>query len=130
MKWYLMAWKRYADFEGRASRMEYWMFTLIHAVIFLALEVAFLALSALHLSAIGIPLFLACFIYALAAIFPGLSVSVRRLHDLGKSGWWMLFALVPLGAFILMVFFTFGSEPGSNQYGLGPKPAAPAAITG
>ncbi len=122
-----MAWKRYTDFEGRSRRVEYWMFMVIHAVLFCGLAAAVLTLSALHLSEVGNPLFLACFVYALAAIFPGLAVSVRRLHDLGKSGWWMLLALVPLGVFVLFVFFAFESEPGSNQYGPGLKPSAPAA---
>jgi uncharacterized membrane protein YhaH (DUF805 family) len=106
--------------------MEYWMFMLIHAVVYIALEVAALLLLKAHLPAIGISLFALCFLYALVAIFPGLAVSIRRLHDVGKSGWWMLLTFVPVAGLILMVFFAFDSEVGDNQYG--PNPKSPALV--
>jgi len=122
-----MAWKRYSDFSGRSRRYEYWMFMLIHSVLFLALllavEVGATAFTKAHVQILTVPLFFLCFIYGLAAIFPGVAVSVRRLHDIGKSGWWMLFAFVPVLDLLLIVFFAFDSELGSNQYGPNPKAA-------
>ena len=61
-------------------------------------------------------------IYALAVLIPGLAVSVRRLHDTERSGWWLLIALVSLvGAIVLLVFMVQDSTPGQNQYGANPK---------
>ena len=63
-------------------------------------------------------------IYCLAVLLPGIAVSVRRLHDTNRSGWWMLIALVPLvGAIVLLVFMVQDSQPGDNQYGPNPKDA-------
>ncbi len=63
-------------------------------------------------------------IYALAVLIPGIAVSVRRLHDIGKSGWWILISLVPIvGVIILLVFTVLDSTPGENQYGPNPKAA-------
>jgi len=131
MAWYLMAWKRYSDFSGRSRRCEYWMFALIHVVVyltlFLAVQFTASASTMAHISVFTGPLFFLCFIYGLAAILPGLAVSVRRLHDIGKSGWWMLLAFVPVLDLLLVVFFTFNSEPGGNQYGPNPKLPTPYA---
>ena len=97
MNWYLGVLQNYADFSGRARRTEYWMFTLFNALISIAL-------------------------YALAVLVPSLAVLVRRLHDTGRSGWWMLIALIPfLGGLILFVFTVMDSEPGRNDYGPNPK---------
>ncbi len=131
MEWYLMVWKRCTQFTGRSRRMEYWMFSLIHAAIFLAIEIAALALAASR--APGTMIFITftfCFLYAFAALVPYLAVSVRRLHDMGKSGWWMLLSFVPLLDLLLIVFFCFDSEPDGNQYGPNPKPPAPYIVTG
>lgn len=62
------------------------------------------------------------YIYALAVLIPSLAVSVRRLHDTDRSGWWLLIALVPLiGAIVLLVFLVLDSNSGQNQYGANPK---------
>jgi uncharacterized membrane protein YhaH (DUF805 family) len=127
-----MAWKRYSEFSGRSRRCEYWMFMLIHTVIYLALFLAVeveASSTMAHVPALTAPLFFLCFIYALAAIIPGLAVSVRRLHDIGKTGWWMLLAFVPVLGLLLLVLFAFDSEPGGNQYGPNPKPPPPYAAT-
>ena len=61
-------------------------------------------------------------IYGLAVLIPGLAVAVRRLHDTGRSGWWLLIGLVPLiGAIVLIVFMATDGEPGDNAYGPNPK---------
>ncbi len=131
MGWYLIAWKRASDFSGRSRRSEYWMFMLIHVVIYLilfvAVEAAASAFVTPHFASLTVPLFLLCFIYGLAATIPGLAVSVRRLHDVGKSGWWMLLVFVPVLGLLLIIFFAFDSEPGANQYGPDQKPPTPFA---
>lgn len=99
-------------FEGRARRTEYWMFTLFNVIISVVLSVID---SSLNLGFLGV-------IYSLAVLLPGLAVSVRRLHDTGRSGWWLLIGLVPfIGAIVLLVFMLIDSEPRENQYGPNPK---------
>lgn len=113
MEWYLKALRQYADFEGRARRKEYWMFTLFNLIFVI------LALVIDGLIGTGAILY---FIYVLATLIPNLSVSVRRLHDVGKSGWMYLIALIPLVGFIwLLVLLVTDSEPGDNIYGPNPK---------
>jgi uncharacterized membrane protein YhaH (DUF805 family) len=113
MEWYLKALRQYADFEGRARRKEYWMFTLFNLIF------AILAVVIDGLIGTGAIIYL---FYVLATIIPNLSVSVRRLHDVGKSGWMYLVALIPLVGFIwLLVLFATDSQPGDNEYGPNPK---------
>lgn len=124
----------YADFTGRARRREFWMFSLITAVITLILELPLLAsIPAMAAAQQGDPNAIPALpplalisvalvgIYGLATFVPGLAVSVRRLHDTGKSGWWYLLSLVPGGSIVLLVFFVLDSEPGSNKWGPNPK---------
>lgn len=113
MNWYLDVLKKYAVCNGRARRKEYWMFVLFNAIITFIL--GFME------GIIGGPGIVAN-IYALAVLFPSLAVSVRRLHDTGRSGWWLLISLVPLvGAIVLLVFMVQDSNPEENQYGPNPK---------
>ena len=94
--------QHYADFSGRARRQEYWYIVLWN-VIFMA--VPFVDI-----------------IWAIATIIPGLAVSVRRLHDTGRSGAWLLLGLIPVVGFIVILIFTIeDSQPGANQYGISPK---------
>ena len=119
MNWYLKVLKQYADFSGRARRKEYWMFVLFNMI--------FAIVAAILDNVLGIamegtgygPLY---GIYALAVLIPGLAVAVRRLHDVGKSGWMILISLIPLiGAIWLLVLMVTDSNPGENQYGQNPK---------
>lgn len=114
MEWYLKALRQYADFEGRARRKEYWMFTLFNLIFaILALVVGGL------IGESGVILY---FLYVLGTLIPNLAVAVRRLHDVGKSGWMYLVALIPLVGFIwLLVLLVTDSQPGSNEYGPNPK---------
>ncbi|WP_462408553.1 DUF805 domain-containing protein [Neobacillus sp. Marseille-QA0830] len=113
MDWYLKVLKNYTGFQGRARRMEYWMFALINFII--ALVIGLLEMI------IGIPQVIST-LYTLAILLPSLAVGVRRLHDTGKSGWWLLISLIPfIGAIILVVFFFLDSSPNDNQYGPNPK---------
>ena len=112
MDWYLAVLKKYAVFSGRARRKEFWMFVLINFIVAVALGVVDMMLGTVFLG----------FIYALATIIPSLAVGARRLHDIGKTGWWQLIGLVPLiGLIVLIVFFVMDSNPGDNQYGPNPK---------
>lgn len=118
MEWYLKVLGQYADFSGRARRKEYWMFTLFHAI------------AAAVLSVIDIVLFddpsILYGLYILATLIPSLAVSVRRLHDIGKSGWWYLIILIPIfGGLMLFIFSVMDSEPGSNNWGPNPKEKQP-----
>ena len=113
LDYYLNAIKnKYADFSGRARRSEFWYFALFN--------VAASFIAGLIDSIIGQPIL--GLLYTLAVLIPGIAVSVRRLHDTGRSGWWLLLALLPiLGAIALIVFYCQDSEPGLNQYGPNPK---------
>ncbi len=128
MNWYVAVLKKYAVFAGRASRQEYWMFTLINLVII----VAFSILSTAVGGNIGGIIYTLLFIYDLAVIIPSISVAVRRLHDTDRSGWWIFISLVPLvGWIIALVFMVLPSTAGSNKYGANPSgtaaPTQPAA---
>ena len=123
MEWYLMVLKRYAQFSGRSRRKEYWMFTLINMIISLAIyAVSFATLS--HSTMTSGILVVVFFIYSLLVLVPGLAVAVRRLHDIGKSGWMLLIGLIPIvGGIILLVWAVSDSQPGDNLYGPNPKSA-------
>lgn len=119
MNWYLKVLKQYADFSGRARRKEYWMFALFN---FIFLIVAMMLDNVFGLTVGKLPYGVFYFLYAIAVLIPGLAVAVRRLHDVGKSGWMILIALIPLiGAIWLLVLMVTDSNPGINQYGSNPK---------
>ena len=104
--------KKYAVFSGRARRKEYWMYTLFVVIIYAVLLGIGIAIKA---PAIAI-------VFYVAILLPSLAVGVRRLHDIGRSGWWLLFGIVPLaGPITLLVFTCTDSQPGVNKYGPNPK---------
>lgn len=112
--------QKYADFNGRAPRSEYWWFVLAYAVAYFVV-----AIIGGILGKIGMFLPL---LFALALLVPMLAVSVRRLHDVNKSGWWVLIALVPfVGGLILLYFTVQRGTVGPNQFGEDPLPQAIAA---
>lgn len=118
MKWYLEVLKKYAVFDGRAQRDEYWFFFMISLAINFGLASVDATIgSSSALAGIGLGSF-----YAVAVLVPTIAVTVRRLHDTGQSGWWAFLILIPLaGAIILIVFMVQDSQPGTNQYGRNPK---------
>ncbi|NIJ76511.1 uncharacterized membrane protein YhaH (DUF805 family) [Xanthomonas campestris] len=127
MEWMLLPLKRYADFNGRSRRKEYWMFMLLQAIVLLVLGGLF-GVSAALMGGENGPGALAWLIAAilvivvLAFIVPSIAVTVRRLHDQGKSGWFYLISLVPyVGGFIVLVFMCLEGTPGANEYGENPK---------
>ncbi len=124
MDWYTSVLKKYAVFEGRARRQEYWMFMLINVLIYFGLFIiaAILGAMADALGVLGSGIYM---LYALAMLVPTLAVTVRRLHDTGRSGWWYLIALVPfVGGIILLIFTVLEGDAGNNAYGANPKIAA------
>jgi uncharacterized membrane protein YhaH (DUF805 family) len=122
MQWYVKVLRQYADFEGRARRTEYWMYTLFTVIIAIVLTVLDLALFGQPTGVLGL-------IYSLATLLPSLGVIVRRLHDTGRSGWWFLISFIPLvGAIVLLVFLATEGTRGPNAYGADPKVAYGAPV--
>lgn len=116
---------KYAVFSGRASRQEYWWWVLAMFLLFAVLRVvdgvlvAPLIGFAVFAPNAGQPLSM---LAALLLVVPAISVGVRRLHDIGKSGWWVLVGLVPvLGTVILLYYYVQRGNEGPNQYGV-PEP--------
>ncbi|APO96913.1 DUF805 domain-containing protein [Xanthomonas vesicatoria] len=127
MEWMLLPLKRYADFEGRSRRKEYWMFMLLQVIVLVVLGIMF-GIAAAVMGGDNGPGPLAWVVGAIMAIFvlalivPSIAVTVRRLHDQGKSGWFYLISFVPyVGGFIVLVFMCLEGTPGPNQYGESPK---------
>ena len=119
MNWYLKVLKQYADFGGRARRSEYWYFTLF-STIFAILAMILDNVLGIAIEGIGYgPIYI---LYGLAMFVPGLAVLVRRLHDVGKSGWMYFIALIPIiGAIWLLVLLFTDSQQGDNNWGANPK---------
>jgi uncharacterized membrane protein YhaH (DUF805 family) len=119
MDWYLEALKKYAVFEGRSRRKEYWFFGLFNAIFSVVLVIA----DVLFGTSGGLsgPGFLSG-LYTLGVFLPALAVLVRRLHDTNRSGWWVLISFLPLIGVLVLLFFSLQEgQPGENQYGFSPK---------
>lgn len=124
MNWYLKVLKQYTDFSGRARRKEYWMYTLFNLIFaIVALMVDLLLGTSFEMNGMNILGYGYIYmLYNLFVIIPGLAVSVRRLHDVGKSGWFLLIAFIPLiGAIWLLVLYVTDSDSGNNKWGANPK---------
>ncbi|MEO6915110.1 MAG: DUF805 domain-containing protein [Chitinophagaceae bacterium] len=127
MKYYLAVWKKFADFSGRARRKEYWMFFLFSILAYLvamgidySLGTGFKAPS--EYGEIKLPYGYIFALYAVASLVPSLAVTVRRLHDVGKSGWFYFISLIPLiGSIWLLVLVLTDSQPETNKWGPNPK---------
>jgi uncharacterized membrane protein YhaH (DUF805 family) len=118
MGWYLEALVNFADFSGRASRSEYWWFYFFNLFIVSALAILTVAARLPEL------VFL---VYLVAMIIPSVSVSVRRLHDTNRSGWWLLLSLIPFGGFVLLFFYIIPGTPGPNNCGPEFRTTSPSA---
>ncbi len=117
MNWYLAVLKKYAQFSGRARRTEYWMFVLFNLIASVVLAILDGILGTAGV--IGV-------LYSLAVLVPALAVAVRRLHDTGRSGWWLLIGLFPiLGWIVLLVFAVQDGNSSDNAYGPNPKGQPP-----
>ncbi len=125
--------RKYADFTGRARRMEFWLFWLF----LIGVEIVFSILIGMvggSMMAMGDPngfaamsgpamgLWIIYGLVMLALLIPSLAVAIRRLHDTNRTGWWVLLALIPfLGALVLIIFYLLDGTPGPNKYGPDPK---------
>jgi uncharacterized membrane protein YhaH (DUF805 family) len=133
MHWFLdPITKHYLDFEGRATRQQFWMFQLFLIVVLLAIVLSagtLYALMMMPLIAGGV---------MLACLLPSIALQVRRLHDIGKSGWWIFLGFIPyIGSLMLLVMYCLPSQAGTNKWGVNPygvvapvdmAPAAPAPV--
>jgi uncharacterized membrane protein YhaH (DUF805 family) len=125
MDWMLMPLKRYADFNGRSRRKEYWMFALftfivyivLYALMFMGMDYETGQPGVLGMLAMGL-----LGLFALGVLVPSIAVAVRRFHDQDKSGWFVLLALIPfIGGLILLVFMCLEGTRGPNRFGEDPK---------
>jgi uncharacterized membrane protein YhaH (DUF805 family) len=121
MSWFVAALKKYAVFGGRSRRKEYWYFVLFTSIITLALVIVDVVIGTYDPD-FGLGLLSG--IYSLAILLPSIAVSVRRLHDIDRTGWWFLISFIPfIGTLVLLVFATLDGTPGSNRCGPNPKTA-------
>lgn len=119
MEWYFRVLAKYAVFRGRARRKEYWFYILFNVIFSIILAIVDMSMDTFDPKT-GVGLFGT--IYAAALILPSMAVTVRRLHDIGRSGWWMLIPIVPiLGAILIFAFLVQDSDPGENRFGPNPK---------
>lgn len=117
-EYYKKCFTQYAVFTGRAQRAEYWYFVLFNILFSWAAIIIDAFVFGINESGLG----LCSSLYTLVAFIPGLAVAARRLHDIGRSGWNMLWALIPMaGIFVLIIFYCMDSEQGSNKWGKNPK---------
>lgn len=104
---------KYAIFSGRARRSEFWYFFLFKILVMAVLSVLIAAVRSLAFLEV---------VFELAVLIPSLAVFWRRMHDIGKSGWWILLALIPIvGEIIHLIWLCTDSNPGDNEYGPNPK---------
>ncbi|MBH1444671.1 DUF805 domain-containing protein [[Pseudomonas] hibiscicola] len=115
--------KRYAQFEGRANRREYWMFQLFLLIVSTVLMVPLIAGLVMQSDMLGIASIILFVVFWLATFVPVIAVTVRRLHDCNQSGWMYLLAFVPFGGLVIFVFALLPGTPQQNVYG--PVPAGP-----
>ena len=123
MNHYITALKKYATFSGRATRSEYWYFVLIYSITYTILMGIDFAIGTFSKQLMENGSFLGFLstAYSLVLFLPSLAVTVRRLHDINKSGWWVLFVLVPIIGFILLVVYLCTNSKEDNKYGINPK---------
>ncbi len=118
MSWFIKCLSNYANFNGRARRKEYWMFILFYWIFYIAAAIIDVIIAGITDSSIAVVTWL----YILAMLLPLLAAQARRLHDIGKSGFWIFISFIPIaGAVILLIFMCTDGEARTNQYGPDPK---------
>lgn len=121
LEYYKSVLKNYANFDGRARRSEYWYYTLMNLIIVIGLEIL-AGVGGMVSGVVALIVGLLLIVYAIGTLVPSIAVMVRRLHDIGKSGWWYFIALIPLaGPIWLIVLLATDSQEGTNEYGINPK---------
>ncbi len=116
--------KNYAGFSGRAGRKEFWMFYLVYILIFIAIGIV----SAILPQSIGSMVSMLSVVFALALFIPTIAVSIRRLHDTDRSGWWMLLGMIPLVNFYVLYLLIIEGTQGPNRFGDSPVAMIPNAV--
>jgi uncharacterized membrane protein YhaH (DUF805 family) len=127
MNWYLKVLSNYANFTGRARRSEFWFFVLFNIIFGIAAMIIDSVLGTTIEIGFGmaLPYGYVYILYTLVVLIPGLAVAVRRLHDIGKSGWMYLIVLIPIvGGIWLLILFCQDSQAGANKWGQNPKEVA------
>ena len=120
--------KKYSTFEGRATRSEFWYYTLLSNIIYIALlfvsSIATLIQASLNIDFLSSLVSTFTLVWLIGTIIPGMALTCRRLHDTDKSGWLQLLILIPLiGPIVLIVFFASAGTEKENRFGPNPKPA-------
>lgn len=116
MEYFLKGFNEFANFNGRERRKDYWMFVLVYMLIYVGLLFVDWLIGTVILASL----------FGLVMLLPSLSFAARRLHDTGRSGWWLLLTLIPLlGAIVVIVFLAQPGEPNDNAFGAAPGSAAP-----
>lgn len=113
MNWYIKCWKQFSDFETRARRTEFWWFVLLNFPIMIVVAIFDQLFGTGHALT---------YLFAFLNLIPALAVSVRRLHDIGRPGWWILATFVPVvGSLYLIYLFFLPGKPEPNRWGHSPK---------
>lgn len=113
MEYFVRALKKYAEFSGRATRTEYWMYALFYIIFYIVASLIDGLLNTYFITSI----------LSLALAIPSISVTARRLHDTGRTGWWQLISLIPLIGIIVLIVFLVQDSHEDNEYGPNPKAA-------
>lgn len=115
MNYYIQVLEKYATFSGRSQRKEFWIFILVNALIGAISAIISIALNTNIMGKFVL-------FYTLAIAIPSIAVAVRRLHDTGRSGWFIFLELIPIvGSIVLLIFMAQDSQSGANKYGQNPK---------
>jgi uncharacterized membrane protein YhaH (DUF805 family) len=118
LSYYILAFKKYFDFSGRATRSEYWWFILFSTIASIILSILD-GVFGTYDAQMGTGLLSG--IYSLAVIIPSIAVAARRLHDIGKSGWWQLLLIIPIVGVIILIIWLATDSKEDNKYGPNPK---------
>ncbi|MFA6918656.1 MAG: DUF805 domain-containing protein [Patescibacteria group bacterium] len=128
MNYYVEVLKKYVVFSGRATRSEYWYFVLFNMIIMIVLSIIDMFIGT-YSSTSNFNMGILSGLYSLAVLLPSLAVAIRRLHDTGRTGWWLFISLIPIiGAIVLLVFMVTDSQSGDNKYGPNPKGVAGTTV--
>lgn len=120
MNWYLLALKKYAVFNGRARRKEYWYTALINLIIIFVLDGIKIAIYGSSREGLN-PVNIITMIYFISVFIPLIAVTVRRFHDTGRTGWWLLIGFIPIvGYVVFLIFMILKGDPEKNRYGSSP----------
>ncbi|MBJ9353567.1 DUF805 domain-containing protein [Citrobacter koseri] len=123
MKAYIDFFRHYVNWRGRTGRKGYWLFVLINIIIIFVLQIldriiatTFLGFSSQEVNSHG-GIYILTVLYILATFIPNITLSIRRLHDINKSGWWLLLSLIPIAGSLILLIFACLKSDGGNRFG-------------